>query len=157
LRIALIAAGCTAGLLVGIGLWSAPYSGHRPGITRQSAQHPVEQAYVTREIDLSRYDTTRGVGSDAVEPEPVSLPTSIVHLKITLPFLSPPGHYKVAVAANLTEDKNVATGDGTAMGSDPSGMLLSVTLDLRKARPGSYVLSTESEQDGRACYPLKLH
>jgi hypothetical protein len=144
-------------LVVGILLWKAPFSGYRRAIATPSAEHPVEKAEVTREIDLSGYAaTTRGVGEDNVELEAASLPRAIVHLEIILPALSPTGHYKVAVSADGAGGKTVATSEGTATGSNLSSRL-SVTLDLRNAPAGSYVLSTEGEQDaGAYYYPLKL-
>jgi hypothetical protein len=144
-------------LLVGIALGRAPFSGHRPNLATPSSERPVEQAAVTREIDLSGYTTTtRGVGDNDVELEAASLPRAIVDLRIILPRLSPTGHYKVAVSADRAGEKTVAGGEGTATGRNLS-TTLSVTLDLRNLPPGSYVLSTEGEQDtGDYYYPLKL-
>lgn len=111
---------------------------------------------MSRELDLSGYGTTRGVGSDAVHLQAVSLPIALVHLKIILPRLSPSGHYKIAVSADRAGNDTVASGEGIATGSDPS-TTLNVTLDLRKAPRGLYFLSTEQDEAGGAYYyPLKL-
>ena len=157
-RSILAVAAVAACLLVGIVLWKvAPTAKHQRIRARQSGtQRTIEEAEVTREIDLSAYVTTRGGGDGAVQLEAVSLPTAIVHLTIILPRLSPAGHYKVAVSSDREGDNTVAIGDGIATGSDPSTKL-SVTLDLRKALHGSYFLSTEREQDaGAYYYPLNL-
>jgi hypothetical protein len=60
-RLVLGAIGIAACLLVGIVLWKAPFLG-QPGIGHPSV---IEEAEVTREIDLSRYEATRGVGDNA--------------------------------------------------------------------------------------------
>jgi hypothetical protein len=106
---------------------------------------------------MSGYATaTRGVGDHDVQLEAVSLPAAIVHLKIILPKLSPAGHYKVVVSADRARAKTVARGEGNAVASTLS-TTLSVTLDLRNAPLGSYVLSTEGEQEADTYYcPLKL-
>jgi hypothetical protein len=149
-RTAIMAVACAACLATGMTFmlfwyaWPARVQNSRP-----SAERPVEQAEVTREIDLSGYERTRGLG----DTEMMSLPVAIVHLKLILPRPSPTGHYKVAVSA---ADKLIASGEGAATGPDISRMLI-VTLDLRNAASGSYVLSTEGEQDGGAYYyPLTL-
>jgi hypothetical protein len=144
-------------LLVGIVVWRAPFSRHRPDMVAPSAERPVEEAEVTREIDLSGYATaTRGVGDRDVELEAVSLPRAIVHLNIILPRLSPTGHYKAAVSVDRAGAKTIARGEGIATGSNLA-TTMSVTFDLRNASPGSYVLSTEGEQDGGTYYyPLKI-
>jgi hypothetical protein len=151
-------AAIAACLLLAFVLWRAtPLFEHRRQVAQQSsAPHAVEEAEASREIDLSRYATPRSVGSGAVQLEAVSLPAAIVHLNIILPRLSPAGHYKVALAADQAGDATVASGEGDATGSDPSTKL-SVTLDLRKAARGSYVLSTERGQDaGAYYYPVKV-
>lgn len=117
----------------------------------------TSQPEVARDLDLSQYLTTRGANSDEAFPlKQVSLPAAVVHLRILLPRLSRPGEYHVAVSIDRSGNNVVADGNGMATGADPHTML-AVTLDLRRAAPGSYFLSTESEQDGGAYYyPLKL-
>lgn len=136
--------------------WRSPLIRKTPTAAVNNAARPVEQAEVTREIDLSKYVTTRGGDSDAVPLDAVALPTAVVHLIIRLPRLSEPGHYDVAVSSDRTGQKILSQGKGIATGTDPK-TTLSVTLDLRKAPPGSYFLSTEREQEGGAYYyPLRL-
>jgi len=151
-----VAGAVAACLLVGFLLWLRPARFVERQRTPGNATALVARAEVTRDLDLSNYGTTRGVGDDAVEIKEVALPTAVVNLRIQLPRLSEPGRYHVAVAADRAGNKMVAQGDGIATGSDPHTML-TVTLDLRKAAPGSYFLSTERDQDaGAYYYPLKL-
>jgi len=151
------AMGFAACSIVGIVLWRVvPFSQLWPAVTVRSVKHPVEQAEVTRDIDLSGYVTTRGAGDNAVPLKAVSLPTALVHLELLLPRLSPAGHYSVAVSSDRAGDNTIARGQGIATGADPS-TTLTVTLDLRNAPPGSYFLSTECDQEaGAYYYPLTL-
>ena len=140
-------------LLVCIVFWKARSLGHQSLEAQQSAQPSAEAGGVTREIDLSRYEATRGVGDTAVQLGAVSLPRAIVHLKLVLPLLSPPGHYKVAVSTDRGGDKTIANSEGTVAGSK----MLSVTLDLRKAPRGAYFLSTKRDEDSENYYcPVNL-
>jgi hypothetical protein len=143
-------------LVLGLIVWRSPLLHVGPTVCVGNEPRALEQAEVTRELDLSNYVTTRGVGDDAVQLKAVSLPTALVHVDLILPRLSEAGSYTVAVSTDRRGSNIVAVGKAVAVGSDPR-TTLGVTLDLRKAVAGLYFLSTEREADGGAYYyPLKV-
>jgi hypothetical protein len=84
------------------------------------------------------------------------LPAAVVNLQLILPRLSDPGKYTLAVFVDENSTDLVARGGGLATGADPR-TILAVTLDLRAAKPGMYVLSTAREGDGGPYYyPLRI-
>ena len=106
-------------------------------------------------IDLFDHGTVRG-GSEASPLDAVSLPSSLVHLRLILPRFSDPGNYTVAVSKDKGGTDIVARGSGMTVG-DGQRLLLEVTLDLRRAEVGSYFLATVRESDnGTYYYPLKV-
>ena len=110
---------------------------------------------VQRTVDLSDYGTYRG-GDQPRRLPPVSLPAAVVNLQLILPRLSDPGKYTLAIFVNENSTDAVARVGGLATGADPR-TVLAVTLDLRAAKPGMYVLSTEREGDGGPYYyPLRI-
>jgi hypothetical protein len=108
-----------------------------------------------RTIDLFDHGTVRG-GSEPNPLDAVSLPSSLVHLRLILPRFSDPGSYTVAVSKDKGGSDIVARGSGMTV-ADRSHLLLEVTLDLRRAQVGSYFLATVRESDnGTYYYPLKV-
>jgi hypothetical protein len=116
-------------------------------------------AAIPETIDLSNAGTLRSLPSNSAEPSPlqsVSLPRALVKVTIILPPYSEPGKYSVAVARNQTVNDPLAHGNATSIGSGDREEV-SVDLDLRKSRPGSYFLSTTHEQDQASYYyPLQI-
>jgi outer membrane translocation and assembly module TamA len=122
---------------------------------RANPSHSVpEVAAVQETVDLWNAGTLR---SDQPSPlQSVSLPAALVKVTIILPRYSEPGRYVVAVTRDqtgndpLAQSSTVATGNGDRQE-------VSVNLDLRKSRPGSYFLSTTHEQDQASYYyPLQI-
>jgi hypothetical protein len=108
-----------------------------------------------RTIDLFDHGTVRG-GSQPSPLDTVSLPSSLVHLRLILPRFSDPGSYTVAISKDRDGTDIVAQGSGMTV-ADDSRLLLEVTLDLRRAQVGSYFLATVRESDnGTYYYPLKV-
>lgn len=108
-----------------------------------------------RTIDLFNHGTVRG-GSEPSPLDAVSLPSSLVHLRLILPRFSDPGSYTVAVSKDKSGTEIVARGSGTTVAAGPR-LLLEVALDLRRAQVGSYFLATVRESDnGTYYYPLKV-
>jgi hypothetical protein len=108
-----------------------------------------------RTIDLFDHGTVRG-GSQPSPLDAVSLPSSLVHLRLILPRFSDPGSYTVAVSKDKGGTEIVARGSGMTVAAGPR-LLLEVTLDLRRAQVGSYFLATVRESDnGTYYYPLKV-
>ena len=108
-----------------------------------------------RTIDLFDHGTVRG-GSEPSPLDTVSLPSSLVHLRLILPRFSDPGNYTVAVSKDKGGTEIVARGSGVTVAAGPR-LLLEVTLDLRGAQVGSYFLATVRESDnGTYYYPLRV-
>ena len=108
-----------------------------------------------RTIDLFDHGTVRG-GSEPSPLDTVSLPSSLVHLRLILPRFSDPGSYTVAVSKDKGGIEIVARGSGVTVTAGPR-LLLEVTLDLRGAQVGSYFLATVRESDnGTYYYPLRV-
>ena len=121
-------------------------------------EHPavvqVRPAELHRTLDLSQYGTYRG---DQLPSSPaLHLPAALVNLEIVLPRLSQPGAYSIMVAADKNGLNRVACATGTAVGADPR-TVVTVSLDLRSATPGKYVLSTRLQgEDAPYTYPLQI-
>ncbi|HET9099273.1 MAG TPA: hypothetical protein VFN62_02700 [Acidobacteriaceae bacterium] len=122
-----------------------------------SRKHPVVQvqsAELHRILDLSQYGTYRGDQSPSNPP--LHLPAALLRLEIVLPRLSQPGTYYIMVAAGKNGLNPVAAAKGTAVGSD-ARTVVAVSLDLRGATPGKYLLSTQLEgEDAPYTYPLQI-
>lgn len=113
---------------------------------------------VDASVNLFDAVTARGGGD---EPTPlqqqVSLPSSIVHLTVTLPRFSQSGPYQILVSKDRAGKEGAAHGTGTAV--EANGKIsLTVTLDLRNTAPGMYFLATVRGSDnGTYYYPLKVN
>jgi len=125
-----------------------------------SAPHPADNmAAIPETIDLSNAGTLRSIPSSSAEPSPlqsVSLPATLVKVKIILPRFSRPGQYTVAVTRDQTVSDPLAHGSAAATGNGDREEV-SVDLDLRESKPGAYFLSTTHEQDQASYYyPLQI-
>lgn len=86
----------------------------------------------------------------------VSLPATLVRVRIILPRFSSPGQYVVAVTHDPSGSGVVAEAVATATSSGQQEMIVA-DLDLRHAKAGRYYLSTTHEQDQAAYYyPLEI-
>jgi hypothetical protein len=116
-------------------------------------------AAIPETIDLSNAGTLRSIPSSSAEPSPlqsVSLPATLVKVKIILPRFSRPGQYTVAVTRDQTVSDPLAHGSAAATGNGDREEV-SVDLDLRESKPGAYFLSTTHEQDQASYYyPLQI-
>jgi hypothetical protein len=122
--------------------------------------HPTDNmAAIPETVDLSDAGTLRGSQPNSAELSPlesVSLPAALVKVTIILPRFSRAGQYTVAVTRDQTVNDPLAHGNATSIGSGDREEV-SVDLDLRKSRPGSYFLSTTHEQDQASYYyPLQI-
>jgi hypothetical protein len=114
----------------------------------------VQEVAISETIDLSHAGTLRG-GEASTVPA-INLPRRIVALHVVLPYFSPGGNYDVSVAKDRDSESAKAEGRGVA---SAQGMHadLSVTLDLRRLRPGTYYLATTHEGDPSSYfYPLTI-
>lgn len=152
---AAIAVLCTACLVAGyFGAthWSRQ---HASVVPNRNANPQQATAIVDRTLDLTNYGTYRGLGAQPSQP-PLNLPAALLNLNLILPRFSQSGAYTIMVAGSRDGDGLVArtTGIATTVGNQTK---LSLTLDLRRARPGGYFLLTElsGEQDFYS-YSLKI-
>lgn len=110
-------------------------------------------AETPRTLDLSGYGTYRG---EQPTLPPLSLPRARVRVELILPRFSGTGNYWVAVSTDKTGNHVIAEAKAIAAGPDPH-TTLNFPLDLRSAKPGMYILSTERETDGGPYYyPLRI-
>jgi hypothetical protein len=111
-------------------------------------------AVVSETLNLWDAGTLRGQQPGPLQS--VSLPPSLVRLKIVLPRFSTSGDYEVAVTHDQAGSDLQAHGTAkAAVNGDHTE--ISVDLDLRNAKPGSYFLSTTHQQDQASYYyPLQI-
>ena len=97
--------------------------------------------------------TVRESGGDEPALQEVTLPSSVVHLTVTLPRFSQKGAYEIIVAKDRLGKAVVAGGVGNGVEVDGKVSLV-VTLDLRDAAPGMYFLGTvRGSDDGPTITP----
>jgi hypothetical protein len=119
-------------------------------------QRPVaEIAEIVRTVDLSEKGALRGAsGSNLLEA--VSLPAGRVRVIVILPKMSGPGVYIISVSRDQNSQNILAHGRGLAQGDDKR-RTVSVLLDLRKTKAGSYFLTTTHDDDESSYYyPLNV-
>jgi hypothetical protein len=126
-------------------------------MSRRGASTQEQVAGVTaipRTVDLWNAGTFRGEQPGQLQA--VVLPASLVKITIILPRYSEPGRYDIAVTRDKEGRDFLAHGNGMATGPGDRKEV-SVYLDLRKSRLGSYFLSTTHEQDQASYYyPLQI-
>jgi hypothetical protein len=158
LRRRVLAWAIAACLVVAAGIYGSRLLFERKDLsaTRNRAQKSSGQMVANdRTIDLFDHGTVRG-GSEPSPLDAVSLPSSLVHLRLILPRFSDPGSYAVAVSKDRVGTEIVARGNGMTVADGPR-LLLNVTLDLRRTQAGSYFLATVRESDnGTYYYPLNV-
>jgi hypothetical protein len=147
-----------ASLLLAIGIYGSSllFKKSEPNAVKGVTPKPAgELAAVDRTIDLFNHGTLRG-GSEPNPLDAVSLPSTLVHLRLILPRFSDPGSYVVAVSKDRAGTAIVARGSGMTV-ADGARLFLDVPLDLRGASVGSYFLATVRESDnGTYYYPLNV-
>lgn len=136
--IAALCAVCLVAGFLGARYWNRQHA--RP-IANQAANSQPAAAVIDRTLDLTNYGTYRGLGSHPSQP-PLNLPATLLHLNLILPRFSQPGAYTIMVAGDRDGNGRMActTGIATTAGNQTK---LTVTLDLRGAKPGAYFLLTE--------------
>lgn len=152
-RLVAIAALCAACLIVGF-VVARYWNLQSPVASNPPASRQVS-AVVDRTLDLTNYGTYRGAEEQPPKP-PLNLPAALLHVNLILPRFSEAGPYTIIVVAGREGTNRIAyaTGNATILDNQTE---LTVTLDLRRAKPGSYVLLTErSGQDDWYSYPLKI-
>jgi hypothetical protein len=125
---------------------------HRGRVHETSSE--ANMAVVSENVNLWDAGTLRGQQPSPLQS--ISLPASLVRVKIVLPRLSEPGRYDVAVTRDQAGN-DVQAHDAVTATSKSGRKELSVDLDLRKAAAGLYFLSTTHEQDQASYYyPLQI-
>ena len=113
-----------------------------------------QAAVVAETIDLSAAGTYRG--DQPTQLSSAALPHAVVRLTLVLPRFSTPGKYLISVTKDRAGTQAVGAAAATSSGDDRS-RTVTVTLDLRSARPGPHFLSTTREQDQASYYyPLEI-
>ena len=154
LRTAAIASLCAACLIVGF-VGARYWNRQRVPVSNSQVEQQAF-AVIDRTVDLTNYGTPRGAQEQPPKP-PLDLPAALLHVNLILPRFSEAGPYTIIVVAGREGTNRIAyaTGIATIVGDQTK---LTITLDLRRARPGSYVLLTEqSGQDDWYSYPLRIH
>jgi hypothetical protein len=145
LAFALAAASCVVIAVVIISL-------SRFGVFKQATPPNMATAFET--VDLSNSGSYRGEQPGSLQS--VSLPHALVRLTIILPRFSQSGEYLVAVTRDHNGNDVLAEGHATAINRGDSEVV-SVDLNLRQAKAGSYFFSTTHEQDQATYYyPLQI-
>lgn len=152
-RLSAIAALCAACLIVGFVV--ARYWNHQNPLTSNPPAGQQASATIDRTLDLTNYGTFRGAEEQPPKP-PLNLPAALLHVDLILPRFSEAGPYTIIVVAGHEGTNRIAyaTGNAAIVGNRTK---LTVTLDLRRAKPGSYVLLTElNGQNDWYSYPLRI-
>ena len=152
-RWATIAALCAACLIVGF--IAAKYWNRQNPVASNPPAGQQASAAIDRTLDLTNYGTFRGAEQQPPKP-PLNLPAALLHVNLILPRFSEAGPYTIIVVAGREGTNRIAYATGTATIVSNQTKLI-VTLDLRRAKPGRYVLLTElSGQDDWYSYPLRI-
>ena len=146
-----------AGLAVALGA-GLLFKGHHAPAPAGALMASSSGQPISANMDLFNAVTVRGGGDDTpTRLEQVSLPSSVVHLTVTLPRFSESGAYSILVAKDRAGRNIVAQGLGNAVEADGKVGLV-ITLDLRKTPPGMYFLATVRGADnGTYYYPLRVN
>lgn len=152
-RAAAIAALCAACLIAGLVI--AKYWNRQNPLASNPLASQQASAVIDRTLDLTNYETLRGA-EDLPPKPPLNLPAALLHVNLILPRFSEAGPYTIMVVGDKEGNGRIAYATGTAamVGKQTK---LTVTLDLRRVRPGNYVLLTElNGQDDWYSYPLRV-
>ena len=154
----LVTIGIAASLLVVCSSGYVFYKGHHQPESIARSEAANSSAPVSARVDLFDSGTFRGADVDSLTPlNKVTLPAEIVNLTVVLPRFSDEGIYKLNVSTDKQGKNIVASGSGNAGQVDAGKVILPVTLDLRKAKAGSYFLATVRGTDnGTYYYPLQI-
>jgi hypothetical protein len=139
------AAAIAAAILICIGISIQMWRVHMPGV--ESTSEIASAAHVT--VNLFHYGTFRGNEPNRLEA--VTLPAALVKIEVILPQLSEPGKYGVSVTEDRAGKHPIAEATGRSMADGPR-QIVTVILDLRAAKAGSYFLSTTLDQDESSYY-----
>jgi ribosomal protein L34E len=113
-------------------------------------------ASVPATVDLSADGASRDAGQESASAA-VSLPRSLIQLRLILPYYSPIGNYRIIVSKDRSGNRIKAEGSARAV-AQGSRTEVDVKLDLRRVSPGTYYLGTALEGDGAPYYyPLRLN
>jgi hypothetical protein len=126
-------------------------------LARRGAETPrqiANMAPIQQTVDLWNAGTLRNGQPSPLQS--VTLPAALVKVTIILPHFSESGQYDVAVTRDQAGHDLLAHGSATATGNGDREEV-SVNLDLRNSRQGSYFLSTTHEQNQASYYyPLQI-
>jgi hypothetical protein len=125
-------------------------------VSRHGHQDNTPVPIVRKTVDLSHYGAYRG-SSALNQLNAVSLPNTLVQVMIILPLFSDAGVYKVAVSEDRTSTHVLTAATANAQQASNSTRTVTVLLDLRATRPGTYFLTTTHNNDEASYfYPLQV-
>lgn len=143
----LVGAVVAACVLIAVGAW---WAGLFPGA--RAEQTAIVAA--NRTVDLYDWDAQRGGGLQ--QGREIALPRTVVRVRVILPRFSRPGTYQIAVCRDRTIESAVAEKSGNAIAEGPREVV-TVQLDLREAKPGSFWFATKRESDEAGYYfPVRI-
>jgi hypothetical protein len=141
-----------------MGFLAATYWSHlRPTAQQvpQSADLRPTANLTERTLELTEYGTYRGAGDEPAKP-PLILPAALLHVDLILPRFSEAGMYSIMIAADRGGKDRLACASGQAVTAG-GRTALDFVLDLRSAKPGSYLLLTQLKGlDDSYSYPLRI-
>lgn len=113
-------------------------------------QPVMQAAIVDQTLNLWDRGAVRGGDQESAPGKPINLPQKMVRLQVILPRLSEPGKYTIGIAPSRNET-NIVQGSGIAAGNGAQETV-TVTLDLRSAKPGVYFLTTTHDRSAASYY-----
>ena len=127
------------------------HSFYQPAVSSNNNQLVL----LDRTINLWDRDTSRTAG-EAVPLEAVLLPSALVRAKVILPRASESGTYTIAVTSDKYGQHVLAKGRAPSVVDGPR-QLVTVILDLRQTKAGTYFLETTQDQNEASYYyPLTV-
>ena len=154
-RTGLLAVAAAVLLMVGLGGYEIYQHPHVHPYGADTRVEIAARTPVPADVDLSDATTLRGGTDKPNSLQEVTLPAALVRLSVRLPRFSQSGGYTILVSKDRAGRQILAQGNGTTVNSE--GKVVKVTLDLRKANPGSYFLATVRGSDnGTYYYPLQV-
>ena len=144
----LVGTAVAACVLLVIGTW-------RAGLFPSRHAAPTTIVAANRTIDLYGWDALRGTAG-LQEGREITLPRSLVRVRVILPRFSRPGTYQIAVCRERSLDSAIAQHTAPATAEGPRE-IVSVVLDLRAAPAGSFWLATRRDRDEAGYYfPVRV-
>lgn len=124
-------------------------------LRRSRSDQISHSAPVQRSVDLWNGDTFRG-SVDFAQIQTVVLPLAPVQLRVVLPRFSRQGSYDIAICSERNVKSAIVKSSAVTTQHDGK-QIVTVLLDIRRVRRGTYWLSTRHDHDDASYYyPVKV-